>query len=452
MILPGTYIEVRDEGLISAGRISTGNIGIVGTASRGAEAGTVLVSSLSEAREKFGEADDGLTLMRSLQLIYQNGGKTVYAVCTGACSEFTLSTTVEGQPVAGITLQVKQPGTAGNSLTVDVSEVTGGSSTGLRRVEIKQGSKVEASYTVSSLAELEKAITGTSQLVRVARLNIDVKDKLPDVLATAGKFAGGAPPNYKQGLEALEKDIINIVVLAGQDSGNGSMLTDLQGHLTQTAKIKRERMGVMGLGFAQGKKGPVPEDVPASDRLVLVTPGAVLKGNPGSPEIALSSGYLAAAVAGLMSSLPVHTSPTNKTLALDGLTDIFNSGTLEQLVQKRLLAVEQRDGFRIVKGLTTHDGAWQQITTRRIVDYAIYGVRSSCNPYIGKLNNVRVRGAMKATLDGFLSRMVEDEALVGYQLEVSATRAQEIAGEAMVTMTLQPTFSIDFVKVTMSLS
>lgn len=33
MILPGTYIEVRDEGLISAGRISTGNIGIVGTAS-----------------------------------------------------------------------------------------------------------------------------------------------------------------------------------------------------------------------------------------------------------------------------------------------------------------------------------------------------------------------------------------------------------------------------------
>lgn len=59
---------------------------------------------------------------------------------------------------------------------------------------------------------------------------------------------------------------------------------------------------------------------------------------------------------------------------------------------------------------------------------------------------------MKATLDGFLSRMVEDEALVGYKLDVSATRNQEIAGEAIVTMTLQPTFSIDFVKVTMSLS
>jgi hypothetical protein len=58
---------------------------------------------------------------------------------------------------------------------------------------------------------------------------------------------------------------------------------------------------------------------------------------------------------------------------------------------------------------------------------------------------------MKATLDGFLTRMVENEALVSYQLQVSATRSQEIAGTVMVTMTLMPTFSIDFIKVTMYL-
>jgi hypothetical protein len=58
---------------------------------------------------------------------------------------------------------------------------------------------------------------------------------------------------------------------------------------------------------------------------------------------------------------------------------------------------------------------------------------------------------MKATLDAFLTRMVDSEALVGYQLEVSATRAQEIAGQAIVTMTIQPTFSIDFIMVTMYL-
>jgi len=63
----------------------------------------------------------------------------------------------------------------------------------------------------------------------------------------------------------------------------------------------------------------------------------------------------------------------------------------------------------------------------------------------------RVRAALKATLDGFLSSMVLDEMLTGYTLDVSATRAQEIAGQAVVTMTLRPTFSIEFVKVIMNL-
>ena len=63
---------------------------------------------------------------------------------------------------------------------------------------------------------------------------------------------------------------------------------------------------------------------------------------------------------------------------------------------------------------------------RRIVDYAKAGVRSGSDPYIGRLNNARVRAALKATLDGFLSQMVLDEMLVGYELDVTATRAQEI--------------------------
>jgi hypothetical protein len=62
-----------------------------------------------------------------------------------------------------------------------------------------------------------------------------------------------------------------------------------------------------------------------------------------------------------------------------------------------------------------------------------------------------VRAALKATLDGFLAGMVFDEMLIGYTLDVSANRAQEIAGQAIVVMTLQPTFSIDFVKVIMNL-
>jgi hypothetical protein len=67
------------------------------------------------------------------------------------------------------------------------------------------------------------------------------------------------------------------------------------------------------------------------------------------------------------------------------------------------------------------------------------------------LNNDRVRKALKGSINGFLAGMVNDEMLVTYELDVTATRDEQIRGIARVVMTLQPTFSIDFIKVVMFL-
>jgi hypothetical protein len=130
-----------------------------------------------------------------------------------------------------------------------------------------------------------------------------------------------------------------------------------------------------------------------------------------------------------------------------------NRGQQEQLIERNVLTIVSKEGLRVLKGVTTEGVGepFSAIPTRRIVDYAKYGVRSAANPYIGRLNNSRVRGALKATLDTFLTGMVQDEALTGYMLDVTATRAQEIAGQVNVVMTLQPTFSIDFIRVVMTL-
>jgi hypothetical protein len=157
----------------------------------------------------------------------------------------------------------------------------------------------------------------------------------------------------------------------------------------------------------------------------------------------------------LISSFPAQTSLTNKTLNVPGLATSFNRGEQGQLIRRNVLAVVEREGgLRVLKGITTagEGTPFSAIPTRRIVDYAKYGVRSAANPYIGRLNNARVRAALQSTLDAFLTRMVEDEALTGYELQVTATRAQEIAGEVNVVMTLQPTFSIEYVRVVMNLS
>src|SRR6266540_6662394 len=87
MIIPGTYIEVRAEGLIGVSGIATGNVGVVGTASRGPIGEAVILSAFSDARETFGEYDawvggtqNELTLIRALQQVFANGGSTIYAV------------------------------------------------------------------------------------------------------------------------------------------------------------------------------------------------------------------------------------------------------------------------------------------------------------------------------------------------------------------------------------
>jgi hypothetical protein len=250
---------------------------------------------------------------------------------------------------------------------------------------------------------------------------------------------------YAAGLEKLANRLANIVVLAGQDAE--TMGSTLVGHLNSTEGADFERIGVIGApgDSAEEFLGHSVSD----DRVVLVAPG--LRYPEGQT---LPPAYTAAAVAGLISSFQVQTSLTNKPLNVPGLTERFNRGQQAQLIQRNILAVVDRDGYRVLKGVTT-EGVGQPfsaIPTRRIVDYAKYGVRSAANPYIGRLNNVRVRSALQSTLDAFLTRMVEDEALTGYELQVTATRPQEIAGEVSVVMTLNPTFSIELIRVVMNLS
>jgi hypothetical protein len=267
------------------------------------------------------------------------------------------------------------------------------------------------------------------------------------VPATAGELAAG--------LSLLAPQPVNIVVAAGFDARTAA--ATMLAHLEETENDGRERIAVMGAST------DVPADVITNDvaaasnpRLVLVAPGIVADDSAlvglADKRVKLPASYAAALVAGRMATLAPHISLTNKDLAVANLTRDYTRAEQKNLLNNRVLLLTKSFGIRALKGISTDTGAFKQISVRRIVDYAKAGVRQGSNPYIGKLNNSRVRSALKATLDGFLSGMVLDEMLVGYELDVSATRAQEINGQAIVTMTLQPTFSIDFIKVIMNLS
>jgi hypothetical protein len=367
-IIPGTFIQVRSDALISVGGISTGRIGLVATVDKGtgqtarpAEE-THILSSYADGLAEYGPTDAWGTgtsrrnITRILNLLYANGARVVYTRA--------LQTTVDDANTAGVN-------------------------------EAKPG-----------------------------------------------------PDAYLAAFRELLKEEINI--LLAPELTTAQALT-LFGTLTDEAETQgRDVIAVVGSDATT--VATIKAQVTTNDRIILVAPGIMSYDAGADGEIALPGTYSAAPVAGLISSLGPQTSPTNKVLnGVGRLAQRFSYGEAADLVENRVLVLEQRQGVRVVRGITMDDGAFRQITTRRIVDYAKGGIRQACNPFIGRLNNNRVRAAMQGTIDGFLTRMVQDEQLTGYSLEVVATRQDEIAGRVRVNATILPTFSIDYIMVTLVL-
>lgn len=350
LTIPGTFIEVRAEGLITVGGVSTGNIGIVGSSSKGV-GGTHILSDYEGAVETFGAYAAGeFNLTRALELLYQNGASTVFARALAA-----------------------------DNLGRDA-------------------------FT-AAFNELAKD---------------DVNILIAPELSTADAL--GVFGSVLETAENNGKDMMAVVGL--DDVAVNTILSPAN--------------------VPPGQELPIP----ANDRIIVTAPGIIAFDAGAKKNVPLSARFGAAAVTGLISTLAPQSSPTNKVLpGVVKLANRFSYGEMKQLVKSRVLVLEERLGVRVVRGITADDAAFVQVTTRRITDFAKAGMRKAADPFIGRLNNQRIRKALRGAIDGFLTTMVVDEALIGYTLDVTATRADEIAGRAMVSVVLQPTFSIDFVVV-----
>jgi hypothetical protein len=307
--------------------------------------------------------------------------------------------------------------------------------------------------TLSSAAEAEgffgpAAVNGAGSLNLTAMIGELYRNGARTV------FARGVGDATDQGLHTaafneLVKDDVQILVAPGL--ATAAAFAVLPPILETAENSQQDLMAVIGADGAD--PAAIQAQAQTNDRLILAAPGYFVF-NPAAPDtdVALPGTYMAGPVAALVSSLAPQVSPTNKVLpGVTRLTQRFSYAERIGMVQNRILALETRNGIRVVRGLTTDDGGFTQVTTRRIVDFAKAGIRQVSNAFIGRLNNVRVRAALQSAIDGFLTTMLVDEQLTAYRLEVTATRRDEIEGRAIVNVLLQPTFSIDFVAVTITL-
>lgn len=460
MILPSTYIEVRSEGLLGVGSIATGNIGIVGSAAKGPRNQVVILGSYADAVDAFGAYDSfaspvvngqPLSLVRALEQAFKGGASSVYAVriANGDPARATLAIQATGA-LPGFTITAKEGGTWAHAISVTlVDESTVGNPKFTLALSYRI---VKESFSAATVQGLATALAASTLVDVGAVTNGGVA---PATIDPAQPLAGGidradiSASDLADGLAVLESQPVNILLAGGfgSQAARGAVLA----HLEATENEGKERIAILGATASASSTVLTEAGALSSPRVVLVGPGIVASDSAAKAAVSLPPPYLAAMVAGKLATVAPHVSLTNKTLPVDDLDQQYNTSTYKNLLQNRVFLVRQKFGFQVVKGISTDTGAFKQISIRRTVDYAKAGVRSGADPYIGRLNNARVRGALKATLDGFLSQMVQDEMLVKYELEVSATRSQEINGICSVVMTLMPTFSIDFIRVTMNL-
>jgi hypothetical protein len=450
-----------------SGPISVGNIGIIGTAAKGTPGKVEVLSSYADATSIFGPydsfdapslADHELTLVRALELAYANGATTVLAVrvATGTPADASIELLSATGKAAKLTANA--PGGFGNKIKIKIEDDP--IDAAKAKVTLTYDNVVRVYTGIADGNALVAAINADSAGLAIAAPG-DKATERPTNLAETN-FAGGADgadagvAEYTAGLESLLNENAHIIVAAGLPESVIGAALKAHVEAASTDKIKRDRIAVAG-SVKPANNATTIKPTQFSDRMVFVAPGiqvvdaAKAAAGADDPSVILPGAYAAPAVAGMLSARDPHVSLTNKTINVIGLETKFTSGQLEQLVDAQVLALEQRTGFRIVKAITTDAGAFRQITTRRIVDYAKFGVRSAAEPYIGLLNNDRVRKALKGSINGFLAGMVDDEMLESYELDVTATRDEEIRGIAKVTMTVRPTFSIDYIKVVMFL-
>jgi len=268
-----------------------------------------------------------------------------------------------------------------------------------------------------------------------------------------GLAQGATQANFATAVDELLKEEINLLI--APELSTETAITVLKAAVNSAETNARDIIAIIGADGADVPHiiGPDQDQVNADKRLVLCTPGVQAYDAAANQQVMLPGNYTAAAVAGLIASLAPHASPTNKTLpAVTTLSTKYSYGELKALLQANVLPLESRQGIRVVRGITTEGAAFSQITTRRIVDYAKTGIRNVANPFVGRLNNERVRKSLHGAIDSFLATMLVDEALVGYEHEVKASRQDEIAGRCVVNVIMQPTFSIDYIRVTLALA
>lgn len=176
-----------------------------------------------------------------------------------------------------------------------------------------------------------------------------------------------------------------------------------------------------------------------------------------SPRFGVYAENSAAVYAGMISSLPPQSAPTNKAVpGVLGLRFQYSNAQLNELTAKRFVTYRTKANGTIVAVTDAMTAAqpnsdYRRLSTYRIVKEAVNQIREVCDPYIGEPNEVAQRNAMTAAIAKRLDQMKEAGSLVDYSFQVIATPEMQLLGQAMIELTVVPPMELRQITVVVSL-
>ena len=307
---------------------------------------------------------------------------------------------------------------------------------------------------------IEKVVNTQSDMIRVSVTEAKKGKKKEGEAPSAGGMSqpveaylmggkGATVKDYERALERLEsEEDIDLVAASIEDFSKPEEVIQIYRMLEAHAKKMSDLcMNRIALGEAppssmfKNADAEVEEILKqkatiSSDRFIYVAPHGVL-----------------GAVVGLLGNISPHISPTYKAISgVKSLERKYTPSQLKQLLLANILVLEERKGKGIIieKGICS---SGEQISVQRVADRAVRGVKMIGDLFIGTLNNVNGRAALKEKITEFFIQMEKDGAIVpsadgsdpAYKVDVYASDDDIAKGIVRVDIAVRPVRAIDYI-------
>ncbi len=277
-------------------------------------------------------------------------------------------------------------------------------------------------------------------------------DRLPAATTGPVPFTSGTSPNlaaYQAAIDLLAEDArINLVAAAIEPTQTGGTVRAIHQALSAHAVTQADG-GSPRIAFGAVTAAEQPDLDQIRDHAAAVR----------SRRFALvSPAGAAGAVVGLVARLSPEVSPTFKPVPLFGTPPAtYRESQLNRLLgpTHNLVVVQQRvnRGVIVLRGLDT---TGDQISVTRVADACIREVKAISENFIGELNSVDARNALRQQIVATFTRMERAGALVpstdgtdpAFLVDVYSTQLDFAQGSVRVDVAVRPVRAIDFVYAT----